>query len=747
MNGASQDPMEEIFAMFRAESREHVNRITELLLALERGEVEEAELEELFRAAHSLKGSASTLGVNRVAEIAHAIEDVFGAVKRGEFGYDEKANTEILTALYAISALVEEAKPGQEEEDAPVPVEAARVLCLLGADSRPEPPPSRAEVEDVTETEARTADAEAAVEAPKPDAGAARATGETLRLPVAKLDAVIDGFSEMWEEKFRNDEFGVRFHGVALSARAANKILYEAVETYRRRGDREEFLHQVEKAAEVFGSVDREMRAIDFSYAGAAKRFELDLAGFGDELGRLRMAPLRELFRGFRRPMRDLAVRLGKKVRLDIIGEDNELDKTIIELIKDPLNHILRNAVDHGIEDEEARRGAGKPPAGRILIASTRVGSRLLIEVEDDGCGINLERVKKVAVAAGVIRAEAADGLGADEVARLIFEPGVTTKKKITEVGGRGVGLDVVVANVAALGGTVDVWTESGVGSRFTIQLPLTIATARGLLVKAGKAEFIVPSSAIKRVDVAPAGDFETVEGRPVLRYDGRVVAAGELGAILGTGDNGGSGAGSAVLILSSPSGDAALVVSDVGGEGEFLTKDLGPIGAQMPYFGAAHVTGKGEVVLILNADVLVREIIRGEVVTRAAAVTTREARKRTILVVDDSLTTRALEKNILEAAGYSVAIASDGREALEVLADVPCDLAVVDLQMPRMDGYELTRHIRASADYRDLPVVVVTSLETDKDMARGLEAGADAYIKKSHFDQRELLSIIEQFI
>lgn len=215
----------------------------------------------------------------------------------------------------------------------------------------------------------------------------------------------------------------------------------------------------------------------------------------------------------------------------------------------------------------------------------------------------------------------------------------------------------------------------------------------------------------------------------------------------MGTGDNGGFEAGSAVLILSSPSGDAALVVSDVGGEGEFLTKDLGPIGAQMPYFGSAHVTGKGEVVLILNADVLVREIIRGEVVARAAAVTTREARKRTILVVDDSLTTRALEKNILEAAGYSVAIASDGREALEVLADVPCDLAVVDLQMPRMDGYELTRHIRASADYRDLPVVVVTSLETDKDMARGLEAGADAYIKKSHFDQRELLSVIEQFI
>jgi two-component system chemotaxis sensor kinase CheA len=503
----------------------------------------------------------------------------------------------------------------------------------------------------------------------------------------------------------------------------------------------------VEKAGETLASADRDMRTIDFDFSGASKRFELDLASFGDELGRLRMAPLRELFRGFRRPLRDLAVRLGKKVRVDIVGEDNELDKTIIELIKDPLNHILRNAVDHGIEDEETRRAAGKPSAGRILIASTRVGSRLLIEIEDDGCGIDLGRVKDVAVGAGVVRAEAADGLGEDEVARLIFEPGVTTKRKVSEVAGRGVGLDVVVANVAALGGTVDVWTEAGIGSRFTIQLPLTIATARGMLVKGGKAEFIVPSSAIKRVDVAAAGDFDTVEGRPVLRHDGRVIAAGELGAILGTGGNGGFEAGSVLLILSSPSGEAALVVSDVGGEGEFLTKNLGPVGAQMPYFGAAHVTGKGEVVLILNADVLVREIIHGAVAARAATAPTREARKRTVLVVDDSLTTRALEKNILEGAGYSVVVASDGREALEVLADIPCDLAVVDLQMPRMDGYELTRHIRASTDFRDLPVVVVTSLETDKDVARGLEAGADAYIKKSHFDQRELLSVIEQFI
>jgi two-component system chemotaxis sensor kinase CheA len=747
MAEGSHDPMEEVFALFRAEGREHVASVTELLLALERGDIDEAGLEELFRAAHSLKGSANTLGVDDVAEIAHAMEDVFGAVRRGEIAYDEEANDIVLAALDAISGMVEEAVPGRQAETDDAAATADRVRRLLGDDggagaatARPGGPATEKNDRAAPGGRAPAVEKRPLIETRPP-------REETLRLPVAKLDAVIDAFSGMWEEKFRNDEFGARFHGAALEAKSVNRALEEALQVYRRRGDREEFSRQVEKAASALGSVDREMRAIDFDFGGAAKRFELDLNGFGDELGRLRMAPVRELFRSFRRPVRDLAVRLGKKVQLDIIGEDNELDKAIIELMKDPLNHTLRNAVDHGIEIEEERREAGKAPAGRILVSSTRLGSRLLIEVEDDGRGIDLGAVKRAAVAAGVVRAEAAEGLEPEEVARLVFEPGITTKAEVSEVGGRGVGLDVVVANVAALGGTVDVWTEAGVGTRFTIQLPLTIATARGLLVEAGRAKFIVPSSAVRRVDVVSGREIETVGGRPVIRHDGRPVAAAELKAILGSGGNGGFEAGSVVLVLSTPSGEAAVIVSGVVGEGEFLTKNLGPIGARKAYFGAAHVTGKGEVILILNADVLVREVMRAEAPLRAAPAPAPERRKHTVLVVDDSITTRSLEKNILEAAGYDVAIASDGQEALEVLNKVICDAAVVDLQMPRMDGYELTRRLRASAAHRDLPIIVVTSLETEKDMARGLEAGADAYIKKSRFDQRELLSVIERFI
>ena len=748
MNDTPQDSMREIFALFRAEGAEHVNRITELLLAWERGSIDAAGLEELFRAAHSLKGAASTIGVDNLAEIAHAMEDVFGAAKRGEIKYDAAVSNEILAALDAVTAILERAAPGEVEEDVEARAVAARVKRLLEAGTEGEGPPP-AETGPAEEKKTVTATLE-------PDAGVVRDAvkgkgrpkgEETVRLPVDKLDAVINRFSELWEEKFRNDDFALRMHEAALSARAASKALNEAADSYRSRADAADFSRQVERAAAALGAVHRELRTVDFDFEAAGKRFELDLASFGDELGRLRMAPLRALFRSFRRPVRDLAVKLGKNVQLDIIGEDNELDKAIIEFIKDPLNHILRNAVDHGVEDEETRRAAGKPPAGRVLISSTRVGSRLLIEVEDDGRGIDLDAVKEVALAAGVIRPEAAEAMSPEEVARLIFEPGVTTKAEVTEFGGRGVGLDVVTANVAALGGTFDVWSEAGVGTRVSIQIPLTIATARGMLVEAAGAKFIVPSSAIRRVDLVSAADFETVEGKLVLRDQGRVYAAGELSTILEMGDDRGLESRPTVLLLSSPAGEAVLIVSAVWGEGEFLTKDLGAAASLMPYFSAAHVTGEGEVVLILNVDALVRDIIRAEVALRAAAAPAAEVRKRSVLLVADSLTTRALEKNILVAAGYEVAVATDGVEALQVLAEVPCDIAIVDLQMPRMDGFELTRRIRASAEYRDLPVVVVTSLDAERDMVRGLEAGADAYIRKSHFDQRELLSVIEQFI
>jgi len=739
--------MEEIFALFRAEGREHVARITELLLAWERGDLAAEGLEELFRAAHSLKGAASTLGVDDVAELAHALEDVFGGVKRGDVAYAPAANTEILAALDELSGLIEQAGPETAGRGLPPPAAAlaVRVRGLLSSEASTGGPPDRASAP----AKARAAKTEGGSTQRSPAGGRTPASGEeTVRLPVEKLDRVIDGFSELWEEKFRNDEFGRRVEGAAAGARAANKTLEEALEMYRRRGEAKEFFDRVERSVEAVGTVDRAMRALDFDLHAARTRFELALESFGDELGRLRMAPLRDLFRSFRRPVRDLAHKLGKTVRLDIIGEENELDKTVIELIKDPLNHVLRNALVHGIEEEKTRRAAGKPPEGHVLISSTRIGSRLLIEVEDDGRGLDLERIKKAALAEGVIHAEAADSLSPEEATRLIFEPGVTTlAETVTEVGGRGVGLDIVAANVAALGGTVDVWSEAGVGTRFTIQIPLTIATARGMLVEAGGRRFIVPAGAIRRAELASPADFETVEGKPVLRYQGRIFAAGKLAEVLDLGEGPSFESRPIALLLSTPSGEVALLVSEVRGEGEFLTKDLGPAAALMPYFGAAHVTGEGEVVLIVNPDAVIRAILTGEVKWRPSEAPAVEVRKQKVLVVDDSLTTRVLEKNILEAAGYEVVVAADGDEALELLNTQPCDLAIVDIQMPRMDGYELTRRIRASSELRDLPVVVVTSLDTEREMARGLEAGADAYIKKSRFDQREFLAVVEQFI
>lgn len=752
----SQDPMEELFALFRAEGREHVDRITDLLLELESGGIDAEGLEEVFRAAHSLKGAASTLGVDNLADVAHAMEDIFGAVRRKDVRFNAEATSVVLEGLDVIKIILERATPaGDWEIEAAVPA-AGKLRAWLAAQGKsdkagpPSPPkepkPSLPSAESPPEGRAENGPA------PVGESGErARAAGrgdETVRVPVSKLDAVLGGFEDVWHIKYRNDEYGERLRGIAGQSRLASRSLNETVTAYLRGGSIEDFARRVEAAARQGAELERDLRTLEFEFTSGSQRLWLDLLAFSYDVNSLRMSPLRETLNGFRRMIRDLSLKLDKPVQFAVEGEDNELDKAVIELIRDPLNHILRNALHHGLESAEERAAAGKPREGYIAIVTARFGSRLVISVEDDGGGLDLEAVKRVAVEQGLIAAEAASALADDEAARLIFEPGITTSRQATELGGRGVGLNVVATNVAALGGSVDVWTERGVGTRFTLQIPLTLAMARGMIVSVGKERFIIPSTTIRRVEDVAVEELEVVEGRTTLGFGGRVLAVGDLAVLLGVGGNGSRATRRTVLILSTPSGEAALAVGGVGSESEFLTKDLGSAARYMSFFTGAHVTGKGEVLLILNADSLVRAINYGESRWEApTAEPSAEVRIKTVLVVDDSLTTRALEKNILEAAGFRVVTATNGEEALQALADIDCDVAIVDVQMPRMDGFELTRRLRASTTWRELPIILVTSLDTQADVTRGLDAGADAYVKKSQFDQRELLSTIEQLI
>jgi len=736
--------MAELFDLFRAEGREHIARITELWLAVEQGTADAEGLEDLFRAAHSLKGAASTLGVDNLADVAHALEDVFGAVKRRDVPCDAEAADVVLRGLDVIAAILERASAAGEPdvpEAAPV-AESIRGWLHDKLAGTAAPPPPAAE----SAAAKPPVSGPPTVEAPRPQpevAAPAPRREETLRVPASKIEAVASGFEELWAAKYRTDRLAERVGENALTARAAARGLNQALTAYERGGEPAELASRVTAAARGVAALERGLRALDFDFAIANQRTGVDLLSFGDEVNSLRMAPLRDMLGAFRRTIRDTATRMGKRVALEVEGEDNELDKAVIEVVKDPLNHILRNAVLHGIEDEAARIAAGKPPEGKVSITTRRAGTRFEITVEDDGGGLDLEGVKRAAVATGVVTAEAAAKMGVAEATRLVFEAGVTTREGASEWGGRGVGLNVVAVNVAALGGDVEVWSAPGRGTRFTLTLPVTLAMARGMVVTAGGQRFILPSAVIRRVAEVPA------EGKPTYKFEDRILAVGELAVLLGlAGDRGRPGPAYPVLVLNTPTGGAALVVGEMGAESEFLAKSLPPAAGFTPLFTGAHVTGTGEIILILNADALVRAINYGDARWEEVAVPAAPERKvRTVLVVDDSLTTRALEKNILEAAGYRVVTAASGEEAMGTLATTACDIAVLDVQMPGMDGFELTRRLRSDAAWRDLPVVLVTSLDTQADVARGLDAGADAYIRKSQFDQRELLATIGQFL
>lgn len=452
---------------------------------------------------------------------------------------------------------------------------------------------------------------------------------------------------------------------------------------------------------------------------------------------------------------------------LQIVGGDTELDKRVLEQIKDPLIHMLRNAIDHGIEPPQQRVALGKPRSGTITLTAEQLGKDVLICVSDDGAGLDLDAIRQTIARHGVD----AQTLSEIELVEGIFKVGISTSPIITDISGRGVGLDVVRRNVEALHGRIDVDWTPGEGAAFTLTLPLRLTSSRGLLVRVSNELFAIPLNAIERIMYISPQEISPLEGQDTVLYNGRPLTLVQLGDVLelpraeAQRDNVlspsnalrmHSSKGEAhilVVILAAAERRMAFAVDELVGEQEIVIKGLGKQLTRVGGIAGATVMGSGRVVLILNVADLIKLAMRGggrsvfDALAEAAPSMVTRAQRR-ILIVDDSITTRTLEKNILEAAGYTVQLAVDGQEALSTIATggVP-DLIVSDLVMPRMDGFELTQRIKDDPNMASVPVILVTSLDSPKDKARGIEIGADAYIVKSSFDQNNLLETIEQLI
>jgi two-component system chemotaxis sensor kinase CheA len=457
-----------------------------------------------------------------------------------------------------------------------------------------------------------------------------------------------------------------------------------------------------------------------------------------------RMVPVMSLAPRLRRAVRDLARETGKEVRFETRGEDAEIDRGVLDRLADPLLHLVRNAVDHGIESPDERRLRGKPIEGIVRLHAMQLGSEVVIAVSDDGRGIDVTKVRE---AAG--RSDSSAKEMDDEAALyLIFRSGLSTVTTVTGVSGRGVGLDAVRASLNAVRGRIEVRSDPGLGTEFRIAVPITMATLRCLVINSAGQAYAIPLHSVRAV--LPPQPSATVGGRAMTMVEGRPVPISSLASVLGTGN----GVEGPAVVVAGLTRSHAFKVDDLVDQRDVVVKGLGEFIPRLPAVAGAGVQPDGSILLVLEAAGLIeraRRMDSGDRSMEAAEGGLREApvtrRAASILVVDDALTVRELQRSIFENAGYRVTVATNGEEALALISEQRPDLVLTDVQMPRMDGFQLTEAIRGQPALASVPVIMLTSRGSDEDRRRGLECGADGYIVKSGFDQSALLSAVEHLL
>jgi two-component system chemotaxis sensor kinase CheA len=598
---------------------------------------------------------------------------------------------------------------------------------------------------------------------------------ESVRVATAKLEALMAQMGELQVARLGAEQRGLELHALLDEVEAWEAEQWAKRSSPASLGPRaltaDASIHAPPPAAADntlprLRDVSGRLRSLQRRYDADQRRLTQVMVGLQDNVRRMRMLPISTVFGTFPRMVRDLAHDLGKEAQLVVQGGDTEVDRSVLEQIKDPLTHLLRNSLDHGIELPQARQLAGKPAAGTIGLSASQHGDSIIIEVSDDGQGIDTARVRESAIRKGIVSVDEAQTMSDHEALWLIFRSGVSTSTAVSDVSGRGVGMDVVRDKVERLHGLMDVHSTLGAGTHFTLTLPLTVATTLCLLVQVAGQTFAIPITNVIRIVRLQADSVGYAEGRAAIRPEGRPILLLNLAQVLGVTSNlppppkpGRNGATAAAdlgtaIILGSAEKRLAFRVDAVTNAQEVVVKALPKPFLRVRHLAGASILGTGEVVLVLNAADLLRASAPASASLAAPAPPPpEETRTHTIMVVDDSITTRTLEKNILEAAGYAVRAYADGVEAWNALQTEGCapdglyDLVVTDVLMPRLNGFDLTVRVRDDQRLKNLPIVLVTSLDSREDRERGVQVGADAYIAKGAFDQDNLLETIRRLI
>lgn len=743
------------YSQFRDETAENIRIVTEGLMALEGNGLEDEtrreRIDAIFRAMHTIKGSARMLGLEDIGKVAHTCEHILTAVRDGRRTLDRFLTDELLKGSDAILELLAAAIDGK-----PSSIDVETLTSRLGR-GLPQPSPSTeapetplAETPVAPLAEAPQSPGDEGVPHSAPKGGRERAR-QTVRVRVDRLDRLLNLAGEL--------SIGRQIEEAHLQALEELKGLLERQQ--RSLLTLEAELRRVRLAPTQRELFDREMNgALNAGErANTIVRAQLERIGqhtthkaqliddLEQEVMAIRLTPVATLYANLPRAVRELARDLGKEASLQLIGETTELDRKVIEALTDPMVHLIRNALDHGIEPAGERERLGKPRQGLIEIAAQAHGGRVLISVRDDGRGMEPQRLRETAVRKGLISADAAAALSDQEALELIFLPGFTTASIITDVSGRGVGMDVVRTNLAEIGGEVQIESQPGAGTTIMLSLPLTLVTTRVLLVESSGQLFGFPASGCQGTVWVRRAQIRTVEGRAVFQHNQVLTPLLRLDELLGIA-NGHPFANATrvpALLIGGARRPMALLIDRMVDEREAVIKPLGPLLEKQRRYSGALQLGDGRLALLLN-PMFLTQLGRGTALVAQAPEQIQRRRAR-LLVVDDSFATRELIRSILSAAGYEVATAVDGLDALDRLRVETYDLVVSDVEMPRVDGFTLTSRIRNELGKTDLPVIIVTSLASEAHRRRGLEVGAQAYIVKSQFNQNNLLETIRQLI
>lgn len=755
---AALEPSADLIDAFRMEAEENLRAVGNLLRAVERKPGDREPFREVRRIVHTVKGAANMVGLSEAAGLAHGLEDLLerAAATDGPVDGAELAPlfemTDVLsdmlsgTILSGTSSTLEQKTGGLGEEQAfdvpgsgsdeaaAVPVKASQYVRI---------PIERLDalVRLVSELVVNRSTFEQHL------AAYSREVGE-LGLSAGRLRRVASGMDSGFEVGAFQGNFGqlsVRAVGGAGTDKRAD---FDALE-FDRYTNVHLLARDLAETSSDIGSAVGELshRVADFdSYLN---RLSLLTGDLQDRLMRLRMVPLASLATRLHRTVRTTAEKNGKHVELVLEGENVELDKSVIEEIAGPLEHLLRNAVDHGIESESLRRIIGKNPRGQITVSARNEGTQVVLRVRDDGAGMDAETLRSAAVRLGVVTAEKAASMDDADLCDLIFEPGFTTSRTVSETSGRGVGMDVVRTAVRKLEGTLRVETDTGSGTVFTIRLPMTLAILRVLLVKACGEAFALPLGVVSQIRRVEPKQLERIGNRTVLRIDGAVIPAAHLGEVLDLkGPQDQSVRRLPVLILDLAEQKLAIAVDQLLEAREVVVKNLGATLRKAPFVSGATLMGDGSVVLILNPSELlpgVESAGPANRLTRAAAPQSRRALE--VMVVDDSVSVRRVLTNLVRNHGWNPTAARDGQEALEILQrGYTPDVILLDIEMPRMDGYELTSSIRSTPALRDLPIVMLTSRSGEKHRKKAFDLGVTDYLVKP-YQEETLIAVVRRVV